>query len=417
MFLKRFLSLTARPHCLWRIPRSHAFVFAALLWAFAGPASLIARDGDLGVIEGRARAEFRIQVTSSDAATERLMQTAFGLHGGYELRSGGEVHFHFNFEPRGERRAELTIRSGGQELLRETISGRDATHALMRAADHAVRRTLDIPGFFAGTIAFVSTRTGASEIHVSDLFFQNARQLTRDRSKALLPALSPDGNTVLYTSYHRNDFPDLYKIDLRTNRRTVFAGFRGTNTGATFSPDGRQVAMVLSGSGNAEVYVSDAGGRNLRRLTHTEALESDPAWSPDGRRLVFASDSPGRPQLFTMDASGGRATRIPTDISRHCTEPTWNPADEDKIAFTAAMAGQFVVCVYSFRDRRSEVVSRGAGDAVHPVWLRDGRHLIFTRRTSSVSYLMVLDTHTGKMTRLSPRAFDRAHQADYRYID
>ncbi len=417
MFFQRSSAAVLNPRRAVRTVLHGALALAALA-AFTAPPPAQAQDGDLGVIEGRARAEYRIRVTSPDNATERLAQTAFGLHGGYELRSGGDVHFHFDFEPVGERRVELRIRSGGQELLRRTVDGRDSTHALMRAADYAVQRTLDIPGFFAGTIAFISTRTGASEVYVSDMLFQNARQLTRDRAKALLPTLSPDGNTVLYTSYYRNDFPDLYKIDLRNNRRTVFAGFRGTNTGANFSPDGRRVAMVLSGSGNAEIYVGDADGRNLRRLTHTEALEADPAWSPDGRRLVFASDAPGRPQIFTMDASGGgRPTRVPTDISRHCTEPSWNPVDDDKIAFTAAMAGQFVVCVYSFRERRSEVVTRGAGDAVHPAWLRDGRHLLFNRRTSTANYLMVLDTHTGKTTRLSPSGFARAYQADYRYVE
>jgi len=34
----------------------------------------------------------------------------------------------------------------------------------------------------------------------------------------------------------------------------TFESFRGTNSGARFSPDGRQVAMVLSGEGATEIY-------------------------------------------------------------------------------------------------------------------------------------------------------------------
>ena len=402
-----------------RFQRIGAPLFCLFFLGFAlGALPAAGQDGDLGVIEGRARAEYRIHVTSADRSLQGLAQAAFKLHGAFELRStASDVHFIFNFEPSGGNGVTLTISSGGQELLSKDFRGGDVTKALLRAADHAVERTLDQPGFFAGTLTFISNRTGSSEVYVSDLLFQNTLQLTRDRAECLLPALSPDGNTVLYTSYHRNGFPDIYKIDLRTNRRTTFAGFRGTNTGAVFSPDGRNVAMILSGSGNAELYLSNAEGKDLRRLTRTEALESDPTWSPDGRRLAYTSDSPGRPQIFIMDASGARSTRVPTDISRHCSEPAWNPHDDDKIAFTAAMAGEFEVCVYSFSRRKSEVVTSGVGDAIEPVWLRDGRHLIYTRRTSTESQLMVLDTHTRKATRLSPSSFAKTYQADYRYVD
>lgn len=389
----------------------------AVVFPMGSPLPLSAQtDGDLGVIEGRARSEFNITVRSSDPSLQRLAQSAFALHGAYEVRTGGTTHFDFSFDPNGRDGVDLVVRSAGQVLLEQTFRASDRNRALLLAADHAVQRTLDIPGFFAGTIAFISERTGASEVYVSDLFFLNARQLTRDRSQAILPNLSPDGRRLLYTSYHRNGFPDIYSIDLETNRRTTFASFRGTNTGATFSPDGREVAMVLSGSGNAEIFVSDAQGRNLRRLTHTPAVEADPTWSPDGRRLAFVSDSPGRPQLFTMSASGGPATRIPTDISRHCTEPAWNPRDADVIAFTAAIGREFEIALYSFRDRASRQISRGAGDAIEPAWLNDGRHLIFTRRTANGSHLMILDTKTGQSQRLSPPEFRNTYQANFVYV-
>jgi TolB protein len=168
--------------------------------------------------------------------------------------------------------------------------------ALYSAGDVAVSKTLGTKGFFASKVAFIADRTGNSEVYTSDILFKAVRQLTKDRAQCLSPNLSPDGNVLLYTSYHGTGFPDIYKVDLLTGRRSVLAGFRGTNTGGTFSPDGRQIAMILSGSGNAEVYVSNSTGKQLRRLTRTDSLEADPSWSPDGRRLVFTSDQLGGPQ-------------------------------------------------------------------------------------------------------------------------
>ncbi len=334
----------------------------------------------------------------------------FGLHGGMEVVASGE-DFVFRLEPVGSG-VQLTISSAGQRLWEERFPG---PSALALAADAAVQRTLGTPGFFASRIAFISDRTGHAEVYTSDLLFQELKQLTRDRSQCLSPNLSPDGRTLLYTSYHGSGFPDIYQVDLSTGQRTVFAGFKGTNTGATFSPDGRQVAMILSGSGNSDLYIANPQGRNLQKLTRTKSLEADPAWSPDGVRLAFTSDQMGGPQVYVMSVQSRSMERLRTDISRNCSEPTWNPREPSLIAFTAASAGEFEVAVYDYRKAQSTILTRGAGDAVHPVWLRDGRHLIYTERTSRTSRLMILDTATGKRAPLSPTQLNNASEATVIY--
>ena len=310
----------------------------------------------------------------------------------------------------------LKIGSGGKTLWEGAFEGVTQRDALYAAADTAVSKTLGIPGFFQSTLAFISDRTGHAEVYKADILFQAVRQLTRDRSQCLSPNLSPDGKVLLYTSFHGNGFPDIYRIDLVTGKRSLFAGFRGTNTGATFSPDGRSVAMILSGSGNSEVYISNAEGHQMRRLTRSDSLEAGPTWAPDGRRVAFTSDQLGGPQIYAMDARGRSMSRVRTDISRNCSEPAWNPRDASQIAFTAAVAGEFEVAVYSFTENRSKIISKGAGDAVHPAWLNDGRHLVYTERTSRYSRLMILDTLTGKRSRLSPVELNSAQEASPIYL-
>ncbi|MCD8482792.1 MAG: biopolymer transporter Tol [Verrucomicrobia bacterium] len=370
---------------------------------------------ELGTIEQAVNVQrLNVRLSSPNPQAMGLLQRAFALHGGFEVRASGNVDFEITVVPN-ERQAELIITSAGRELLRQQVSGTDWRDATLRAADTAVRRTLGIPGFFAGMVAFISDRTGHSEVYVSDMFFERPRQLTRDRALCLLPNLSPDGSRLLYTSYHRNGFPDIFSIDLRSNRRDVFASFRGLNTGAVHSPDGRQVAMILSGSGNSELYVSDAQGQNIRRLTRTAGLEADPTWSPDGRRLAFTSDEHGRPQIFTINADGTGMRRLPTNISRNCSEPNWNPVNADQIIFTAAIGREFELVLWEFSRNASRVLTQGTGDAVHPTWLRDGRHVIYTERTARYSRLMVLDTVTGRSVRLSPDSFNNASMATFAY--
>jgi len=354
-----------------------------------------------------------VRVSSTSPELNALAQQAFGAHGRYRLVASGFQH-DIRFTPGGATAVRVDINRGdGSSVHSETVTGSTAREALLRAADIAVERTngLGLRGFFAARLAFIGERTGRKEVYTSDLFFGEVRQITRDNAHAFGPRWAPDGTRLLYTSYYKSGFPDIFQIDLNTYQRTTFVSFRGTNSGATFSPDGRQVAMVLSGEGNPEIYVSDAQGRNVSRRTRTDAVEASPSWSPDGGRLVFTSDAAGGPQLYIIPATGGTMQRVPTNISRYCTEPDWSRANPNKIAFTARIGSGFQIAVHDFSKGKSEQVSRAPFDGVEPAWLADGRHLVFTVRDRNSSRLFILDTETGRNVAISPASFGSVMQA------
>src|SRR5205823_3058826 len=57
--------------------------------------------------------------------------------------------------------------------------------------------------------------------------------------------------------------------------------------GRQLSPDGTRILYVRS-SGDQEVYVADAGGKNARKVSPDKLSATSPCWSPDGRRIAFA---------------------------------------------------------------------------------------------------------------------------------
>jgi TolB protein len=242
----------------------------------------------------------------------------------------------------------------------QVVTGTSPRNALLRAADVAVEKTngLGLRGFFASRLAFVGSRGRTEEILVGDLFFGEVRQLTQDHAQMLSPRWSPDGSRLVYTSFYKSGFPDIFQIDLNTYQRTTLVSLKGTNSGARFSPNGQQVAMVLSGEGNPEIYVGNAQGRLLRRLTRTDAVEASPCFSPDGSRLVFTSDAVGGPQLYTMPVAGGTMTRLPTAISGYCAEPDWSRGNPNRIAFTMKIGRGYQIAVYDLATHQSQQVSR-----------------------------------------------------------
>lgn len=355
-----------------------------------------------------------VRVSANSPELNALAIQAFRAHGRYRVVASGFTYdIRFSAVAPTQVRVEI-MRSSGTPVHTEVAAGASARNALLRAADIAVEKTngLGLRGFFASRIAFIGERTGKKEIYVSDLFLGEVKQITRDNAQALGPRWSPDGTKLLYTSYYRSGFPDIFVIDLNSYQRTSFVSFKGTNSGARYSPDGRQVAMVLSGEGNAEVYVSDAQGKRVSRRTRTDSVEASPCFSPDGTRIVFTSDTAGGPQLYIIPAAGGSMQRVPTNISRYCAEPDWSRANPNRIAFTIRIGRGYQIAVHDFAKGQSVQASNAPFDGVEPSWLPDGRHLVYTARDRNTNRICILDTESGASMPVSPASFGSAMQAN-----
>jgi TolB protein len=389
------------------------FLLASLLsLVLASPAF---PQRDLGTVDVVAsNIVIPVRVSGSTPELNMLANQAFASHGRYHVVGSGFIYdIRFTSAGPGQVQVEIVRGLGGGVVASDMSSGRSTREAFFAAADDAVAKTngLGLRGFFSSKLVFIGERTGHKEIYTSDLFFGDVRQITHDRAIAMTPRWSPDGERIIYTSYFKSGFPDIFVIDLQGFQRTTFVSFKGTNGGGRFSPDGSQVAMVLSGEGEPDVYVSNAYGRGVSRRTHSDTAKSTPVWSPDGSRLIFAME-PG-PQLYEMPVSGGYPQRVTFGTSSYCAEPDWSRANPDKVAFTMGVGRgpKFQIGVLDLSTKHAEQVSKAAFDGIEPSWLPDGRHLVYTARDSVSSRVCILDTVTGKSTPISPSGFGPALQA------
>jgi TolB protein len=376
-----------------------------------------------------------VRVSSSTPELNDLALRAFNLHGRYRLVSSNYA-FDIVFTAVGPTQVRVDVtkarsvaldaeyvngrKPGGARpapaapatpMFSETVSGSSLRVALLRAADRAVEQTngLGLHGFFTARLAFIRDMGKAKEVCTSDLLFSSGevKYITRNNTQALSPRWAPDGTKILFTSYLKG-FPDVYVLDLVSSRWVTFANYKGSNYGARFSPSGRQVAMVLTAEGSPDIYVSDAQGKGPARRTHSDQAKGSPCWKPDGSQIVF-SMQPG-PQLYVMSAAGGTPQRLMTGFAL-ADEPDWNRVSPNKLACTVRGGHGFQIAVYDFSKGQAEIVSKAAFDGIEPSWLADGRHLVYTARSTSESRLCVLDTETGKSTPISPASFGSAMQA------
>jgi len=249
-----------------------------------------------------------------------------------------------------------------------------------KVADAVYSRITGEGPYFDSRVVFVAEAGPKNDrrkrLAIMDQDGANIRYLTDDSSIVLAPRFSPDGSSVLYTSYE-SGFPGIHLLDLSNTRYRILDEREGVMTFAPrFAPDGDSVVYSLSVRGNTDIHTMNLGNGQTRRLTSAPSIETAPSYSPDGRRIVFESDRSGAPQLYVMSADGGEARRISFGEGRYGT-PVWSPRG-DTVAFTKQNAARFHIGVMRSDGAAERLLTPSFLDE-GPTWAPNGRVLMFTR--------------------------------------
>jgi TolB protein len=257
------------------------------------------------------------------------------------------------------------------------ISTRQAAHRFANEIVQALGGGL--PGISLTRIAYVSGRSGRSEIWVMDYDGFNPHPITSYGSLSTTPRWSPDNTKLAFTSYASGN-PEIYIFSLETNHRVPFPSYRGLNTTPAWSPDGKKIAFCSSMSGDPEIYLSDVNGLNLQRLTFAPGVDISPAWNPKtGNELTFVSDRSRTPQIYTMSADGTNLRRVTTaGGGGDASAPSWSP-NGLFLAFHWRLSetGTYDIYVMEIATGRIIQLTHDVGRNEHPTWSPDGRHLAF----------------------------------------
>jgi TolB protein len=256
-------------------------------------------------------------------------------------------------------------------------------------ADEIHQQQRGLRGVARTKLAFSSDRDGGrvpgpverraiKEVYVADYDGANQRRVTVTQSLNIFPIWSADGRSLAYTSYRRNNVPDIYvsHIYQGTPPETPLKGV-GHNYLAAWSPDGTRIAFTSNRDGNPEIYVVNRDGSGVRRITSHPAIDITPTWSPAGNEIAFTSDRSGKPQIYIVSADGlGSPRRI--SVEGYADRATWAPAPYNEIAYAASGGGaRYDIAIYEVATgERRQVTFEGNNQS--PAFAPNGRHLAFT---------------------------------------
>jgi len=280
-------------------------------------------------------------------------------------------------------------------------------------ADDVVKAFTGTRGTADTEVAFISTRTGHREIFVMDADGRNVRAATNSGSIKAFPNWQPNGGGILYTTYLKDGFPDVFL----TSRGRSEAGrllrdvlpelpkYRGV-----FSPDGKDIALVASVDGAAELFRARKGRRPLRLTNNKDVIDVAPTWSPDASQIAFVSDRSGSPQIYVMDSDGKNQRRI-TYQSNYSATPAWSP-DGRWIAYgVRTEEAQFDLYLIDPKGEVNVPLVVHRRNDQYPSWSPDGRKVIFSSDRRGHDDLYVIDVNSQRLQRLTEGQKDNTSPA------
>ena len=201
-------------------------------------------------------------------------------------------------------------------------------------------------------------------------------------------------------SWDYDEFYDIYETDFAGGKIKNLTNTMGYDAEASWSPDGKYIAFAsnrraytgeLSDKEAAlfkanpaaliDIYIMDADGTNVKRLTHTNTYDGGPFFSPDGKRIVWRrfSENGREAEVFTMNIDGSDQKQI-THLNVMSWAPFYHPSGE-YIIFSTNIHGHRNFELYMIdvngTQKPVQVTDKEGFDGL-PVFTPDGNYLTWT---------------------------------------
>ena len=194
---------------------------------------------------------------------------------------------------------------------------------------------------------------------------------------------APDGS-ILYSSIGPRGW-DVYVIDAESNQPRQLTDHPALDYNAAIRPDGEVIAFVSERDGIPNLYTIRRDGTELTRLTNSFSLDDHPTWSPDGKRIAFSStrqpaDRVGQAwnAIYVMNADGTDVQRVsPPGLTDY--SPAWS-ADGEWLACASGRGdpGGTTLWIMKPDGSNRKQIAENAG---WPTFSSDSRWLYFHRKS------------------------------------
>ncbi|WP_271769482.1 TolB family protein [Aquimarina algiphila] len=155
---------------------------------------------------------------------------------------------------------------------------------------------------------------------------------------------------------------------------------------AMFSPDGVHIVYQEYNwnTRNANLFIADINGKNVKQLTKALGSHRTPDWSKDSKQIVFASRRDQYYNIYSKGSDGMHLKRLTDDTSHHFASST--SRKEDRIAFLSNRKGQIHLYVMDLQGKnmmnltpklKTDDFKTKECWAYKTSWSADGKQIVF----------------------------------------
>jgi len=235
---------------------------------------------------------------------------------------------------------------------------------------------------------------------IFEVKIDRTQRITHDPGLEIDPAISPDGKMIAYATRASGKM-SLFVRQIAGGRPVALTeGLPGDSHWPQWSPDGTQISFRSENS----IYIMPALGGIPKKLAGAspQQLVYCSAWSRDGRQIAYNINN----SIFALALDGGEPQKI-TETAYPHPHPyslCWSP-DGSKIAgvlgnpiflFGVTALGNIApssIWVFPAKGGNPLQVTDDKSLNVSPVWMPDGRHLLYVsdEKGGRDVYLLALD--------------------------
>jgi TolB protein len=310
---------------------------------------------------------------------------------------GSRIAYEFRFKQSGAEKELLARR-----YLSDRADYKTLAHSIANDILFAITGK---KGFFLTKIAFSCDRTGKKEIYTMNFDGSEVRQITKIRSIALGAGWNIDGTKLAFSVFNRHDDNtrniDLFEYSFSNGNLRLLSNRKGLNSGASYHPNGKQLALTLSYAGNPEIYLLNLDSRKVSQLTRSPGFDVDPSFSPDGSKIAFVSSRAGKPMVYTMSLANPSDVKRITFAGSYNATPNWAP-DSKKLVFAGWLEGHFDLFTITADGSKIERLTKNEGNNEDPSFSPDGSMIAFSsNRANKEKAIYVMNVDGTNVKRLT----------------